>query len=198
MYPRQFCRIVSACLARRDHAVTPEHDIFLETDEEADSERESEGEEAMSEEEPRRARAKSYKAMVQKLHVNTGHASIPQMLRLAQRARAPAGVIEEIRKFRCPICEELQVPPSHRVAALKHTETPNHIVGIDVVQVELKRDGVQGVEQQKFQVLTVVDYASDFAQQAVLPPGPRSVSGAFHSLWCRPFGPPRVVYVDPD
>ena len=65
MYPRQFCRIVSACLARRDHAVTPEHDIFLETDEEADSERESEGEEAMSEEEPRRARAKSYKAMVQ-------------------------------------------------------------------------------------------------------------------------------------
>ena len=198
VYPRQFCRIVSACLARRDHAVTPEHDIFLETDEEADSERESEGEEAMPEEEPRRARAKSYKAMVQKLHVNTGHASIPQMLRLAQRARAPAGVIEEIRKFRCPICEELQVPPSHRVAALKHTETPNHIVGIDVVQVELKRDGVQGVEQQKFQVLTVVDYASDFAQQAVLPPGPRSVSGAFHSLWCRPFGPPRVVYVDPD
>ena len=136
--------------------------------------------------------------MVQKLHVNTGHASIPQMLRLAQRARTPAGVIEEIRKFRCPVCEELQVPPSHKVVALRHTETPNNIVGIDVVQVELKRDGPNGVGEQRFQVLTVVDYASDFAQQIVLPTRPRSVATAFHALWCRPFGPPRVVYVDPD
>ncbi|CAE7296093.1 RE1, partial [Symbiodinium sp. CCMP2456] len=125
--PRRFCRIVAACLSRRDAEV------------------------------------------LQKLHVNTGHASNPQMLRLAQRARAPPGVIEEIRKFRCPICE-----------------------------VELKRQGTSGVEERKIQVLTVVDYATDFAQQIVLPPGPRSVSSAFHAVWCRPFGPPRVIYVDPD
>ena len=47
-------------------------------------------------------------------------------------------------------------------------------------------------------MLTVVDYASDFAQQIVLPPGPGVVSRAFHALWCRPYGPPRIVYVDPD
>ncbi|CAE7232443.1 RE1 [Symbiodinium sp. CCMP2456] len=191
----KFCRAVFAALLQ---PASPVHDIFLETDEEADSERESEVEDGVPEGEPHRARVRSFKAMVQKLHVNTGHASTPQMLRLAQRARAPPGVIEEIRKFRCPICEELQVPPSHRVAALKHTETPNHIVGIDVVQVELKRQGTSGVEERKFQVLTVVDYATDFAQQIVLPPGPRSVGSAFHAVWCRPFGPPRVIYVDPD
>ena len=197
-YPRQFRRAVVACMGRRDDTVLPTHDIFLETDDEADSERESEPEPEGPEGEAPVPRQKSYKAMVQKLHVNTGHASIPQMLRLAQRARTPAGVIEEIRKFRCPVCEELQVPPSHKVVALRHTETPNNIVGIDVVQVELKRDGPNGVGEQRFQVLTVVDYASDFAQQIVLPTGPRSVATAFHALWCRPFGPPRVVYVDPD
>ena len=184
-------------MSRRDKQVNPQHDIFIETDDEADSERESEPD-AEAPEEGGAPRPKSYKAMVQKLHVNTGHASIPQMLRLAQRSRAPARVIEEIRNFRCPVCEELQVPPSHRTAALTHTETPNHIVGLDVVQVELKKDGVGGLEEQKFQVLTVVDYASDFAQQIVLPPGPRSVSRAFHSVWCRPYGPPRIIYVDPD
>ena len=136
--------------------------------------------------------------MIQKLHVNTGHASVPQMLRLAQRAKAPAGLVAEIRKFKCPICEELQVPPSHRVAALHHTETPNHIVGLDVVQVELKKDGPHGTSEQKFNVLTAVDYATDFAQQIVLPSGSGVVSRAFHALWCRPYGPPRVVYVDPD
>ena len=197
IYPRKFCAVVTACMSRRDKQVNPQHDIFIETDDEADSERESEPD-AEAPEEGGAPRPKSYKAMVQKLHVNTGHASIPQMLRLAQRSRAPARVIEEIRNFRCPVCEELQVPPSHRTAALTHTETPNHIVGLDVVQVELKKDGVGGLEEQKFQVLTVVDYASDFAQQIVLPPGPRSVSRAFHSVWCRPYGPPRIIYVDPD
>ena len=90
------------------------------------------------------------------------------------------------------------MPSSHRVAALQHTETPNHIVGLDVVQVELKKDTPQGVVEEKFQVLTAVDYATDFAQQVVLPDRPCSVSEAFHALWCRPYGPPRVVYVDPD
>ena len=71
-------------------------------------------------------------------------------------------------------------------------------MGLDVVQVELKRDTAGGMQEQKFNVLTCVDYATDFCQQIVLPPGPNAVSSAFHSAWRRPFGPPRIVYVDPD
>ena len=198
-YPRQFCRNIATALACRDTDVTPDHDIFVQTDDEADSERESD-QEGDPDEAPRmrEANRRSYAAMIQKLHVNTGHASVPQMLRLAQQAKAPAALVAEIRKFRCPVCEELQVPPSHRVAALRHTETPNHIVGLDVVQVELKRDGPEGVIETKYNVLTAVDYASDFSQQIVLPAGPGVVSKAFHAMWCRPYGPPRVIYVDPD
>ena len=198
VYPRKFCYRVARYFASRDGEIDPSHDIFLNTDDEADSEREEEPPDAEPEAGQGDGRRVSYAAMINKLHVNTGHASVPQMLRLAQRARAPAPVIEAIRSFKCPICEELQVPPSHKAAALRHTETPNHIVGLDVVQVELKKDGPNGVEEQKFNVLTAVDYASDFAQQILIPAGPCSVSRAFHDMWCRPYGPPRVVYVDPD
>ncbi|CAE7551398.1 RE1 [Symbiodinium necroappetens] len=198
-YPPKFCKKLVRALASRDKEVLPEHDIFMQTDDEADSERESD-QEGDPDEEPRlqAANRRSYAAMIQKLHVNTGHASVPQMLRLAQRAKAPADLIAEIRKFKRSVCEELQVPPTHRVAALRHTETPNHIVGLDLVQVELKKEGPRGPIETKYNVLTAVDYASDFAQQIVLPAGPGVVAKAFHAMWCRPYGPPRVVYVDPD
>ena len=201
VYPKGLCKVVTAYFASRDKRVVPTHDVFLHSDDEADSERESEPDapaEGPEGPEPARARRVNYPAMIQKLHTNTGHASIPQMLRLAQRVRAPAAVVEAIKQFRCPICEELQVPPSHRVAALRHTEVPNQIVGVDVVQVELKRDGPDGMEEIKYNVMTVVDYASDFAQQIVLPQGSNVVSRAFHSVWCRPYGPPKIIYVDPD
>ena len=62
-----------------------------------------------------------------------------------------------------------------------------------------KRKGPpSAASEQKFDVLTAVDYATDFCQQIVLPATGASVSRAFHAMWCRPFGPPRVIYVDPD
>ena len=194
VYPSKLCRRIALSWASRDDYVDPSVDIFLNTEDEADSERESEADEpaAGAEEGDPQPGGRSYTALVQKLHVNTGHASVPQMLRLAQRAKAPEALVSAIRKFTCPVCDELQVPPSHRVAALRHTEVPNQIVGVDVVQVELKKDTSQGLEETKYDVLTVVDYASDFCQQVVLG------SQAFHAVWCRPYGPPQTVYVDPD
>ena len=197
-YPKALCKRIARCLSSQDETVHVSHDVFMGTDDEADSERETDSEPVEQDRQQAPADRNRYTAMKQKLHVNTAHASVPQMLRLAQRVRAPPAVIAKIREFRCPICEELQVPPSHKVAALRHTESPNHIVGLDVVQVELKKETSQGVVETKYNVLTVVDYATDFAQQIVLPDRMGTVSQAFHSVWCRPFGLPRVVYVDPD
>ena len=197
-YPKQFCNRVAKAFASRDADVCVDHDIFMNTEDEADSERESEPDAPPAERELPRPDRQRYIAMVQKLHVNTGHASIPQMLRLAHRAKAPQQVVDCIKQFKCSVCEELQVPPSHKVAALRHTETPNELVGIDVVQVELKKDTPSGPQELKYDVMTVVDYASDFAQQIVLSGGPGTISKAFHAVWCRPYGPPKIVYVDPD
>ena len=183
-----FCKRVAQAWNHRDSIANKDavgnadsqQDVFLNTDSEADSETEdllgapdSVQAEAGSQQVQQDARQPSarerckYRALVQKLHVNTGHASNEQMLRLAHRAKASAEVIQAIKEFKCAVCEELQVPPSHRVAALSHTETPNHIVGLDIVQVELKKDSPNGVIETKFNVLTAVDYATDFAQQVV-------------------------------
>ena len=51
-----------------------------------------------------------------------------------------------------------------------HAETPNQVVGVDLVQVELKREDQDGqVEEVVRHFLTVVDLATDFCQQIVVP-----------------------------
>lgn len=82
--------------------------------------------------------------------------SVEQMLPLAKRCQ-PSSVIDTIKAFRCPTCEELKVPESHRQAAMPHAEKPNGIVGLDYVQVELKHEDEQGkMVEENYNVLTVV------------------------------------------
>ena len=92
-YPWKFCQKICDAFLKRDSAAVPDVDVFVGSEAEADSERESEPE--RTDNAPPR---KSYTALVQKLHVNTGHASLPQMLRLAQRAKAPE------RAYSCGLC----------------------------------------------------------------------------------------------
>ena len=140
----------------------------------------------------------SAKALIRKLHVNTGHASPEQMLRLAVRCNASEEIKTEIRKFSCPVCNELKPPASFRKSTIAHAEKPNEIVGVDHVQFELKKD-IGGGKQSElvFNVLTCVDLATGFAQQVVVPKGPNNLSKAFHNAWTRPYGAPKMVYMDP-
>ena len=84
-YPRKFCRIVSGVLCHEARQVKPaEADVFADL--ELDLERE-EGEDA-PEEDPEHHRPlnrKRIEAMIRKLHINTGHSSPEQMIRLANR-----------------------------------------------------------------------------------------------------------------
>ena len=197
-YPRKFCRIVSGVLCHADRQQKPaEADVFanLEIDLEQEDGDNSHKEE--DEASPPLDR-KRIEAMIGKLHINTGHSSNEQMLRLAQRCEVTEEVKDVIRNFRCPVCEELKVPPSRRQVAMPHAETPNYIVGVDFVQVELKhKDDSGATVEQKFNVLTCVDLATDFAQQIIVEPGPNQLSKAFHEIWTRPFGAPKVIYSDP-
>eukprot|EP00439_Symbiodinium_sp_Y106_P012839 s3770_g1.t2 len=163
-YPTKLCKLVARAMRQRNQLVEPSDDVFLNTDSEADSETEdllrpseSIQAEAGSQAEQGERKAVGPRAMIQKLPVNTGHSSNEQMLRLAHRAKASGEVTQAIKEFKRSVCEELQVPPSRRTAALSHTETPNHIVGLDIVQVELKKDTPNGVVETKFNI--------DFAQQ---------------------------------
>ena len=130
--------------------------------------------------------------------MNTGHASPEQMLRLANRCQSSEIIKRVIRNFKCSVCEELKVPTVRRKATMPHTDKPNQVVGIDYVQVELTKDDGEGNEiEHKFNVLTCVCLATDFAQQIIVPPGPNALSKAFHQAWTRAYGAPEIVYMDP-
>ena len=141
----------------------------------------------------------SLEALIRKLHTNTGHSSVEQMLRLAHRCKANHEIIQTIKEFKCPICEELKYPASHRKSAMPHADHPNQVVGVDYVQVELKRDEASGKRSEKtLNVLTCVDLATGFAQQIVVQPGQYQLSKSFHQVWTRSYGAPQMIYMDAD
>ena len=54
-----------------------------------------------------------------------------------------------------------------------------------------------GLEELKFNVLTVVCLATDFAQHMVVPEkGRDQLSQASHAVWTRPYGAPKIVFMD--
>jgi hypothetical protein len=56
---------------------------------------------------------------------------------------------------------------------MPHNDRPNQVVGIDYVQVELIKEDEHGESQElKFNVMTCVCLATDFAQQYIVPEGP--------------------------
>lgn len=80
---------------------------------------------------------------------------------------------------------------------MPHAEKPNEIVGVDYVQVELKKEDDQGVVREvKYNVLTCVCLATGFAQQVIVQKG-YTLANAFHDAWARPYGYPPIVYMDP-
>ena len=52
--------------------------------------------------------------IVTKLHINTGHASPEQMLRLANRCKSSTAIKTAIKEFKCSICQELKLPSLQR------------------------------------------------------------------------------------
>lgn len=204
-YPRKMCRVIAEVLTAPNRVQSKPEDVFaslddpdIEQDAMSDAAGAEPGAELANPAEPPVPKQR-IQSMLRKLHVNTGHSSIQQMLRLANRCQVSDEIKQEIKKFKCDICDEHKVPPSHRQSAIPHAEQPNHIVGIDFVQVELKHVNDQGdTVEDKYNVLTCVDLATDFAQQIIVPPGGHQLAKAFHSVWTRPYGAPKIIYTDPD
>ena len=196
-YPRKFCRtMVNLMLPHVSYAkpIKSAEEILAEEEDELEQLDQPVVQVDQGKSELDRARA-----LVRKVHVNTGHSSKEQLQRLAFRCQSSKAIMQAIKEFTCPICEELKRPALHRKAAMPHAETPNQVVAIDFVQVELKRESRDGtVEEVVRNVLTVVDLATDFCQQIVVPREKHALSKAFHKVWGRPYGVPKTVFMDPD
>ena len=203
VYPKKFCREVAKCLLHvsEDVRVNSVEELFADLSDDIPDvhDLDVEPEEPTLDAESASSETQRAVALVRKLHVNTGHASTMQMHRLAIRCKASEAVKRAIKNFKCAVCDSLKQPVSHRKTTMPHAERPNDIVGVDFVQVELKREDESGVMQEiKFNVLTCVCLATDFAQQIIVPPGGDQMASALHAAWVRPYGAPRIVYCDPD
>ena len=196
VYPKKFCRIVARALNQESLQSNPpdnhwSDELFAAEASEQEIAPESEGDQS-------NVPIEKAKAIVAKLHVNTGHASPEQMMRLANRCQSSETIKQVIRNFTCSVCDELKVPVLHRKVTVPHAERPNQIVGVDFVQVEMRREGPDGnLHEEKFNVATCVCMATDFCQQVIVPPGKNALSKAFHNAWTRAYGKPDIVYMDP-
>ena len=66
------------------------------------------------------------------MHVNLGHASTADMLRILQHHGAQEGVLEHVKSFECDICKSRQAPRAVRDSAPPRDLAPLRYVGIDV------------------------------------------------------------------
>ena len=72
------------------------------------------------------------KLALKRVHVNLGHATVPQMLKAMRVSRASEVAIRACRLFRCPDCPRLQQPKQQRPSKLPLTEEFNVQLGLDI------------------------------------------------------------------
>ena len=125
-YPNKFARVMADGLAKclQSQSGPDAVEILAQEEDQEEEQLEEEPEERLERpfaegdrQSPRQSlnrRQLRVSALVRKLHVNTGHASVEQMLRLANRCQANKDIVDCIRSFQCPICNELKPPPSYR------------------------------------------------------------------------------------
>ena len=132
---------------------------------------------------------------LQRLHVGLGHCGAAEFLQHLRDAGAAPWLIRQAERFRCAVCDSQKPPPSHSVVGSAKPRSFNSILAIDTLDLTLQRDGVQ------FRVflLTSVDTATSFARAFHLEAGDaKTAVAALEQGWFQAYGPPEVIYTDPD
>jgi hypothetical protein len=118
IYPRKFCRIVAealhrqSCQFQKSNTDWSEELFAAESSQPVDAPDLDDPPDQIVDNHPahEEVSVERAKAIVNKLHVNTGHSSTGQMMRLANRCQASETLKQAIRNFKCPVCDELGLP----------------------------------------------------------------------------------------
>ena len=135
------------------------------------------------------------KLALQRIHVNLGHARLPDMLRALRISKASEVALKACRLFRCKECPRLLEPKIPRPSRLPQIDEFNISVGLDVFS-EKDADGGEWVW------LSVVDEGTGFQVCTLLGDTHRNPTGsevlqAFEASWLGWAGmPEKGVIVD--
>eukprot|EP00435_Cladocopium_sp_Y103_P074255 s37_g47.t1 len=135
------------------------------------------------------------KEMIFKLHANTGHLPVNQMLAMLKAAGARDEVMKYVKdEFHCVQCAKQRRPIPHKHASFPKTFAFNKIVGIDYFFIAF--------QNKTHAFLNVVCQGTNFQQVALLPnysggpPCAKDTWSLFCKLWLSPFGLPEVLLCD--
>ena len=129
---------------------------------------------------------------LKKMHVNLGHASIPDMIRILQHRGASEGLLDMVRAFDCPTCAARKEPKIVRASAVPKDVAPLRYVGLDVKHLPSWRKG------EKIKALNVVCRTSGLQQMTPFRETESSdlIRRLYRQSWTRPYGRPRWVKFD--
>ena len=132
---------------------------------------------------------------LRRVHVNLGHARLPDMLRALRISRASEAAIRACKLFRCAECPRLAEPKLPRPSKLPTVDEFGVIVGLDVLEVK-------DADQTSWSMLNCLDLGTTYQivvllDQAVRNPTSSEIADAFSQGWTLWAGlPERGVVLD--
>lgn len=130
---------------------------------------------------------------VRRLHVNLGHPSNKDLVRMLQHSKASPEAIRIARDFSCDVCANHQQPSSSLPAKSSRIWEFNERIGVDIKYLPGWRPN------QRVPCINIVDYASSL--QIMAPIFTREnaelLKGVLRDSWIAWAGPPRVIEMDP-
>lgn len=129
---------------------------------------------------------------VKKMHINLGHASLEDMVRILKHHGTRPEVLEVVKTFQCDLCDARRQPKAVKDSAVPRDSAPLRYLGLDVKWLPTWKKDVQIIK-----ALNVVCRASGFQQMYPF----RETETAdllvrLYRMWTRSFGRPRYVKFD--
>ena len=134
------------------------------------------------------------KRMVQRCHVNLGHPTPKEFVRLLKAAGTRDDIVQyALREFECPGCSLEKRPATRLPAATPRTYDFNVVVGIDVLFVH-------GIDNKtEHPVLNITCWGTLYSTFGMIDHQRRTAEltwKAFTRLWLRTFGAPQFIIYD--
>ena len=129
---------------------------------------------------------------IRKMHVNLGHASTKDMVRILRHAGAQEAVLRRVREFRCPLCEARKEPKIPRASAVPKDVAPLRYIGLDVKHLPgFKR-------HERIKALNIVDRVSGLQQMTPFRETESSevLRRLYRQSWTKPYGRPKWLKFD--
>ena len=139
--------------------------------------------------------ARKVRDYLNRLHVGLGHCGNSEFVQHLKDAGAAPWLLQQAKRFTCPVCDAQQPPPSHSVIGGPKPRSFNSVLSIDTLDLTLVRDGVQ----YRVFLLTAVDTATSFARAFLMQSGDSQAAiQALERGWLQAYGSPEYIYADPD